>query len=140
MGANMSEGAITRTARSVTTLQELSTRFDKVTGVPVTRGAHSTMDDTKDVNSLVSVIMKKKILETRKGISHSTFKKFSSNPLPSLNQEKVLNWISNEQRQMIKYKHAIGEGDESDTEASDIESESTSDGESEELNIEIITD
>ena len=48
--------------------------------------------------------------------------------------------ISNKQRQMIKYKHAIGEGNQSDTEAIDIESESTSDGESEQLSIEIITD
>ena len=98
MGANMSEAAITRAARSVTILQELSTRFDNATGVPVTRSAHSTMDDTKDVNSVVTVLMKKKILETRKGRSHSTFKKFSPNPSPSLNQEKVLGWISNKDR------------------------------------------
>ena len=84
IGANMSEAAITRAARSVTILQELSTRFDQVTGVPVTRGAHSIIDDT---NSVVSIIMKKKILETRKGRSHATFKKFSSNPLPSLNKD-----------------------------------------------------
>ena len=37
---------------------------------------------------------------------------------------------------MIKYKYAIGEGDQSDSEASDIESENTSDGENEESNIE----
>ena len=53
-----------------------------------------------------------------------------------LNQEKVLDWISNKQRQIIKYKYAIGERDQSDSEADDIESESTSDGESEESNVE----
>ena len=107
----------------MTILQELYTRFDQITGIT---GAHLTMDDTRDVNSVVSVIMKK-ILETRKG-RLLNIQKIS---LPSLNQKKVLNY---KQRQMIKYKHAIGEGDHSDTDASDIESD---DGESEELSIEI---
>lgn len=80
MGANTSEAAITRAARSVTALQEISTKFDKETGVPITRSAHSTLDDTKDVNSVVSVIMKKQILDMQKGRMHSSFRNFSPNP------------------------------------------------------------
>ena len=75
MGANVSEAAITRAARSVTALQEISNTFDKETGVPVMRSAHSTLDDTKDVNTVVSVIMK--MLVTQRGRMHSSFKKFS---------------------------------------------------------------
>ena len=88
MGANTSEAAITTAARSVTTLQEISTKFDKETGLPVTRSAHSTLDDIKDVNSVVSIIIKKKIFDTQKGRMHSLFKNFSSNPLHNLDQEK----------------------------------------------------
>ena len=97
MGANTSEAAITRAARSVTALQEVSTNFDKETGVPVTSSTHSTLDDIKDVNTVVSVIIKKKIFDTQKGRMHSSFKNFSSNPLHNLDQEKILHWIASKQ-------------------------------------------
>ena len=125
MGAN-TEAAIIRAAQSVTALQEISTKFDKETGILVTRNAHSTLNDTKDVNSVVAVIIKKKILDTQNGRMHSSFKNFSPNPLHNLDQEKVLQWISTKQKQ-IKYKCAVGEGDQSDSEASDIDSDNISD-------------
>jgi hypothetical protein len=103
MGANTSEAAITRAARSVTALQEISTNFNKETGVPVTSSAHSTLD-TKDVNSAASVILK--VFETQNGRMHSSFKNFSSNPLHNLDQEKILHWIATKQIQIIKYKYA----------------------------------
>lgn len=123
MGANTSEAAITRAARSVTALQEVTTNFDKETRVPVTSSAHSTLDDIKDVNTVVSVIIKKKIFDTQKGRMHTSFKNFSSNPLHNLNQEKILHWIASKQKQMIRYKYAVGEDN---SEASDIESDDDS--------------
>ena len=127
MGANASEAAITRAARSVTA----SSTFHKETGVPVTRSAHSTLDDTKDINSVVSVIIKKKILDTQRGRMHSSFKKFSPNPLHNLDQDKLLQWITTKQKQMIKYKYAVGEGTQSDSEASDVDSNNVSDNDEE---------
>ena len=44
------EAANTRVARSAIA-QEISTNFDKVTGVPVASNVHSTLNDIKDVNS-----------------------------------------------------------------------------------------
>ena len=127
MGANVSEQAITRAARSVTVLQEISTTFDKETGVPITRGAHSTLDDTKDVNTVVSVIIKKKLLDIHKrkdGTHHS--KTFHLIHYLHLISKKYFNGLP-PSKQMIKYKYAVGEGDESDSDTSDVDSDSGSD-------------
>ena len=98
--------------------------------MPVTQSAHSTLDDTPDVKQVASV-SKAKAFDVTKGRSHSKFKKISPNPLSKLNMEETVAWIHTKQQQMIKFKYAIGEGDLSDSEASDIESKSTSDIETE---------
>ena len=85
--------------------------------------AHSTLDDNREVKQVVA---KAKVFEVKKGRSHSRFKNISTNPLPKLNMEETVSWIQKKKQQMIKFKYAI-EGDLSDSDASDIKSDSTSD-------------
>ena len=49
MGPNMTSQAITRAARSVTTLCQITDKFDRETNVPVVTTAHSTRSDKNDV-------------------------------------------------------------------------------------------
>ena len=77
------------------------------------------------MKQVVSVVTKAEIFDIKKGRRHSKFKQISPNPLPKLNMEETVSWIQKKQQQMIKYKYALGDGDLSDSEASDIESDST---------------
>ena len=131
LGTNLTEATVTRAARSVSTLYDIAYSFDKETEVPVTQSAHSTLDDDREVKQVVSVVAKAKVFEVKKGRNHSKFKNISPNPLPKFNMEETVSWIQKKRQQMIKFKYAIGEGDLSDSEASDIESDSTSDIETE---------
>lgn len=131
LGANLTEATVTRAARSVSTLYDIAYSFDKVTEVPITQSAHSTLDDAGDVKQVVSVVTKAKVFDVKKGRRHSKFKNISPNPLPKLDMKETVSWIHMKQQQMIRFKYAIGEGDLSDSEASDIESDCMSDIETE---------
>lgn len=135
LGANLTEATVTRAARSVSTLYDIAYSFDKVTEVPITQSAHSTLDDAGDVKQVVSVVTKAKVFDVEKGRRHSKFKNISPNPLPKLDMEETVSWIHMKQQQMIKFKYAIGEGDLSDSEASDIESDCMSDIETEIISV-----
>lgn len=105
MGANLTEAKVKRAARSVSTLYDISCTFDKVTEVPVTQNAHSTIDDANDVKRVVSVLTKRKVFDVTKGRQHCKFTKVTPNPLPKLNMEEIVSWISTKQQQMIKICH-----------------------------------
>ena len=55
-GANLTDIAMQRTARAVTTLHYIRTNFEKVSGVPTTTRAHSTRPDDDDVIRVVQGI------------------------------------------------------------------------------------
>ena len=80
---------------------DISYAFDKVTGLPITQSAHSTIDDAQDLKQVVSVVTKAKVFEEGNTLSLKQF------PLPKLNMEEIAYWISMKQQQMIKYRYAI---------------------------------
>ena len=98
--------------------------------MPVTQSAHSTLDDDREVKQVVSVVAKAKVFEVKKGRSHSKFKKISPQSLAQVKYGRDCIVDTEKKQQVIKFKYAIGEVI-CDSEASDIESDSTSDIETE---------
>ena len=57
MGSNMTESGLQRSARSVTTLQQICDRFDVQSGVPRGITVPSTKSDRNDVNKVVVTVL-----------------------------------------------------------------------------------
>ncbi len=94
MGANFTETASTRAARSVTTISHLVESFDSQLGIHPESSAHSRKSDEKDIKSIVTALQNQKILEVQtEPRCHSGFKTITPNPLNSLNCTKLDEWI-----------------------------------------------
>ena len=84
MGANFTKSASTWAARSVSSLEKLSTGFDRQTGIHPEATAHSRRSDGKDVKIVVDVLRKAKVLVVIENRAHRMFPKFSTDPLHKL--------------------------------------------------------
>ena len=104
MGPNLTESALQRAARSVSTVHAVCKQFDKVSGVPVTTSAHSTKDDTSDVGKVVCAVLSNKLLEVIPDRCHTAYKDIKLNPLWKWNKEKAINWITKKQKEYVKAK------------------------------------
>ena len=93
MGANFTEAASTRAARAVTSLAHMAERFDCETGIHAEASAHTTKSDEADVLSVVNVLLQREVLKIHPGRSHHKFTNMATNPLQSLNHEKLNKWI-----------------------------------------------
>ena len=119
MGPNMTENAIKRAARSVTALCHIRDEFDKQSDVPVVTTAHTTRTDEEDVAKVISVLMKNRSLSITPGRKLSQFKQFSMNPLNNLKWDQMKTWIRRKKSELLSYKCAVGEGNMSDSDATD---------------------
>ena len=63
MGSNLTETALRRAARSVTSLCHICERFDAQSGVPCRTTAHSTRSDNDDIKKVVGIVLQNKLLE-----------------------------------------------------------------------------
>jgi len=81
MGSNMTEEALKRSTRSITTLQMLCHQFDKCSGVPFSTHSHSTRSDAQDVKKVMNTVIDRSILEVIMGRKHSSFPGFLQPPL-----------------------------------------------------------
>ena len=124
IGPNLTDNAIRRAARSVTTLCKIRDVFDSESKVPVQTTAHSTKDDEDDVAQVVSVLLKNNVLSIKPGRKHSQFPNIKSNPLSELDYDLMSQWIERKKNELIKLKIATGEGDLSESES---DSDSTDD-------------
>ena len=88
MGANFTEKATTRVARSVTLLEKVSIKFDSQLNISPLTTAHTTKDDKRDVHHIVAIVLQKKLLDIIPGRCHANFPKISNNPLSGLDWEK----------------------------------------------------
>ena len=75
MGANLTEEALQRAARSVSTLHAVCKQYDKESGVPVTTSAHSTRVDATDVGKVVKAVLTNDMLQTIPGRKHRAFQR-----------------------------------------------------------------
>ena len=104
MGSNLTESALQRAARSVTTLQKISETFDGQSGVPCTTTAHSTRPDRDDVKKVVSIVLKNKLLVEMGQRDHRCFKGMKFNSLHKLDRSKTESWIKAKIQEHRKYK------------------------------------
>lgn len=74
MGSNLTEAALQRAARSVTTLHRICERFDDQSGVPRRTTAHSTRSDSDDVKKVVDIVLKNKLLVDMGSREHRSYK------------------------------------------------------------------
>ena len=109
VGANFTEVASTRAARAVTSLVHMAERFDSESGIHPEATAHTTMSDERDVMSVVKVLQQREVLKIHPGRSHSKFPKMSTNPLQSLNREKLHLWIRDKVKDYGKFHPIQGE-------------------------------
>ncbi len=118
MGGNMTDDALKRSARSVSTLQALCHKFDKCSGVPFGTHSHSTRSDVQDVGKVMRTVIDRKLLEVIPGRKHSSFPRTSANPLKSWDTTKTKEWIEGKKKQFVKFRGAIqAECDDSDSES-----------------------
>ena len=120
MGANLTEGSLQRAARSVSTLQAISKKFDVQSAVSHATYAHSTRSDSQDLMRVVAVVTQCNLLLQVAGRKHTCFPKMHFNPLQKWDREKAKTWIDQKKREYLKYKGCFrGEGNQSDSDASD---------------------
>lgn len=117
MGSNLTESALQRAARSVTTLQRVSENFDIQTGVPCRTTAHSTRSDKDDVRKVVRTVLDNKLLVELGGRNNKCFRDMKLNPLYKCDVKKTDDWIKAKVKEHQKYKgHFRTEVSESDVE------------------------
>ena len=73
MGGNLTEEALRRAARSVSTLEALCHQFDKCTGVPCSTHSHYTLGDTKDIGKVITTVSNRKLLSVISGRKHTFY-------------------------------------------------------------------
>lgn len=99
MGSNLTEQALQRAVRSISTLDRLCRKYDSQTDVPHTTSAHSTRSDAADIKKVVTIVLQRKILQPIDGRQHQAFPRIHFNPLHTWNSEKTKKWIE------LKKKH-----------------------------------
>ena len=120
MGANLTERALQRAARSVSTVHDVCNNFDKESGVPATTSEHTTREDKTDVGKVVTSVLTNQLLHVIPGRNHSTFKKMYLNPLWNWEKQKAIEWIESK-KDYMKYKTITNEAhnENSDNEDND---------------------
>lgn len=71
----------------------------------------------------MKTLLKENILEPTNGRKLTQFEKFNRNPLAGLNWEQLSIWIDKKKNELLTFKCSIGEGNLSDSDATDIESD-----------------
>ena len=122
MGANFTEKATTRVARSVTFLEAIAHSLDRQRGVIPDSTSHTTKSSDDYIETAVC---KQKSLKVITGRFYSNFKTMSSNPLKSLHWVKMKKWIQRKAVQFEKHNAVIQEENVSDEEVTDNEAEDT---------------
>ena len=109
MGANFTEAASTQAARAVTSQAHMADRFDCETGIHPEASAHTTKSDEADVLSVVKVLLQREVLTIHPGQSHHKFPNIATNPLQSLNHEKLHQWVRDKVKDHTKFQQVQGD-------------------------------
>ncbi len=113
MGANFTEQASTRAARSLSTVVYTVELFDKMTGIHKQSTGHTAKSDVDDVLSIVRDVQSYQILTAINERDHKSFPAFSPNLLHGLKHTKLDEWI----RQKVKQHNVLQTMDEDFSEA-----------------------
>ena len=103
MGANFSQEASTRAARSISSLEKILKRFDSSTSIHPEASAHSRKSDRTDVNMVADIVKSSRLLKYVDKRVHRNFPKFSANPLHQLDRVALKKWITTKAKQHTKF-------------------------------------
>ena len=118
-GANFTETALQRAARSVTTLQAVTAKFDQQSNVPTITHSHSTKSPEQDVGKIVSTILKQEILIVKPGWKHSSYPALRTNPLWNWDLSMTEKWIESKKKDYYKYRGTVIKSEANIDEADD---------------------
>lgn len=93
LGANKSEKAIRRVGKAIGTLTDTLENFDNINNVPAESGAHSTRSNEKDLNKVVSQLVKSKVFDITPGRRHKSLSNLRTNYIRSLSESKLKEWM-----------------------------------------------
>jgi hypothetical protein len=118
MGSNLTKEALQRSARSVSALQAICSRFDQVSGVPVGTSAHSTYSDKKDIEKVITTVIENDLLSVSTvRRAHTAYSRIHFNPLNDWNKGKTRKWIEQKKMQFMKFKGSMDSDSNSDTDS-----------------------
>ena len=117
MDSNFTEHSSTRVARSVTFLDNLANNLDKQCSVVPDTTAHHTRSSDHDIRQVCNTLCKQQSFTVIPGRYNSNFKSLSSNPLKSLDWNKMEKWVKAKALQYEKCNGLMREGNVSDEEA-----------------------
>lgn len=109
MGGNLTDEALRRAARSVSTLEAVCRQFDTCSGVPSVGHSHSTLSDVHDVGKVMKTVTERELFSTVSGRKHAGFRTISTNPLNGWDMEQTKEWIKKKKAQFLKYQGAVKE-------------------------------
>ena len=121
MGSNLTEVALRRAAQSVSFIQSICHGFDRSSGVPFGTHAHSTRTDEKDVARVVSTVLKEELLVVKQGRKHNSYRRIHTNPLWKWKVEETQAWIDKKKKDFLKYRGAVREEIEDDSDIEDTD-------------------
>ena len=112
MGPNLTEKALQRASRSVSSIHAICKQYDKHSGVPLRTTAHSTLSDASDVSIVTQAVLKNELLHIIPGRHHKAFKIIKLNPVWNFNKKTTLEWIEKKKKQFQKSNTVFAEDDE----------------------------
>ena len=93
LGANKSEKAITRVGKAIGTMTSTIDNFDTVNKVPAESGAHSKKSSEKDLNKVISQLVKSKVFDIVPGRKHKSFSNINTNCIRTLPEQGLKDWM-----------------------------------------------
>ena len=103
MGSNLTEFALQRAARSVTSLQQVCETFDVQSGVPWRTTAHSTRCDKDNFRKVVQTVLDNTLLVELDRRELRSFKDMRLNPLQKWDVAKTRSWFNTKIKEYQKY-------------------------------------
>ena len=103
MGPNLTERALQRAARSISSLHSICKQYDKESGVPVVTIAHFARSDVVDVGRVTTSVLTNNLLQMIPGRQHTAFKNIRLNPLWNLDKKKTIEWIDRKKKEFEKF-------------------------------------
>ena len=93
LGPNKSKKAITRVGKSVGVLASAMESLDKELGVPVASGKHSDKKKSKDIQTIVTLLLESGVLDLSSKKTFSSFPNFKANLIKTISENKLKEWI-----------------------------------------------
>ena len=127
MGVNLTEKALQRSTRTVSTLHTLCKQFDKESNVPVTTSAHTTRSDKSDIQKAVKAVLDNELLTRKPGRSHRSFRTMRLHPLWNWERIETIEWIEKKKKDFMKYRGIAAEENEDERDDTDTDLDTDSD-------------